>query len=95
MHPAWSCSARNVYIVFVTAYEIFAPDGYRVNAIRYLVKGDIQFQKKMEECLETIIDRTEFANRKHLFTFRQGSVELLDKDIIYMVLNLVLCLNII
>ena len=46
-----------VDIVFVSAYITYALDGYKVNAIRYLLKEGAGLRSALKECLDTIIFR--------------------------------------
>lgn len=48
---------REAYIVFVTAYINYALEGYRVDAIRYLLKDNENFEDSLVECLDTIFIR--------------------------------------
>lgn len=46
---------KDIYIVFVTAFVTYALEGYKVDAVRYLLKDDKHLEKAMYECLNTII----------------------------------------
>ena len=48
---------NNVYIVFVTAFIDYSLEGYKVDAIRYILKDSESLEKSMYECLNTITDR--------------------------------------
>lgn len=48
---------EKVDIVFVSAYITYALDGYKVNAIRYLLKEENGLENALKECLDTIIGR--------------------------------------
>ncbi len=45
----------NAIIIFITDYIEFAPEGYEVQAFRYLLKDDVS--KKLEHCLIHAIDK--------------------------------------
>ena len=47
----------DIYIVFVTAYITYALEGYKVGAVRYLLKEDGSLESALNECLDTIADR--------------------------------------
>lgn len=68
-------------IVFVTNYIEFAPEGYEVQAFRYLLKEDIT--KKLTPCLEQIL--THIRKRKNTMKISvEGEiVELEIRDIAY------------
>ena len=64
-----------VYIVFVTAYITYALEGYKVNAVRYLLKEEENLTNALKECLDTIVARMnykevmcefDFSNKKKL-----------------------------
>ncbi len=46
---------KNAIIIFVTDYIEFAPEGYEIQAFRYLLKDDIS--RKLESCLLNAIER--------------------------------------
>ena len=65
--------SKNVHIVFVTAYITYALDGYKVGAVRYLLKEEAGLKNALRECLDTITEHMkeekavcefEFQNRK-------------------------------
>ena len=75
---------EDVYIVFVTAYYKYSLEGYKVNAIRYLIKGDKNFEETLEECIDTILERINFNTRTITFDFREGRKEIPVDSIVYM-----------
>ncbi|MCM1499714.1 MAG: response regulator, partial [Clostridium sp.] len=42
--------SRDVFIVFVTAYVDYSLEGYRLDVVRYLLKGNANSQNKVNEC---------------------------------------------
>ncbi len=44
----------DIYLVFVTSYLSYALEGYKVNAVRCLLKGDLDFEESVHECLNAI-----------------------------------------
>ena len=79
---------REVYIVFVTAFITYAPEGYEVDAVRYLLKDDERIEKAMAECLETVTHKLNDIEHKHTFEFREGKVTVFFEDILYVESNL-------
>ena len=71
--------SEDVYIVFVTAYYKYSLEGYKVNAIRYLIKGDKNFEESLEECIDTILEKINFNTRTITFDFREGRKDRFDK----------------
>lgn len=59
-------AAPNIIIVFVSGYMSYALDGYKVGAVRYIMKDEHQFEKSMEECLEYIIRESNDDDKKYV-----------------------------
>lgn len=78
---------KDIYIVFVTAFVTYALEGYKVDAVRYLLKDDKHLEKAMYECLNTIIYKMNYETYKHTFEFQEGAVELYYEDILYKLLH--------
>lgn len=72
-----------VYIVFVTAYINYSLEGYKVNAIRYLLKNSTNFQDTITECLEAILDKIRYVIVKQKFDFNEGLKEISLERILY------------
>lgn len=76
-------STKDAYIVFITAFVTYALEGYKVDAVRYLLKEDEYLEKAVYECLDTIIYKMNYEEYKHTFEFQEGMVELYYEDILY------------
>lgn len=72
-----------IYIVFVTAYIKYSIEGYKVKAIRYLIKGDKNFDQSLEECIDEILRDMDYGIKKISFEFKEGEKELPVDNIIY------------
>lgn len=68
-----------VYLVFITAYVDYAVEGYRVEAIRFLLKD--MLDKMLPECVETILEKMKYSRRIVSFPFVEGRRELLLEKI--------------
>jgi DNA-binding LytR/AlgR family response regulator len=75
--------SRKVFIVFVTAYVDYSLEGYRLDVVRYLLKGNVNFQGKVNECMDAIIDKMNYSVRKRKFDFREGRKEILLDRLVY------------
>lgn len=73
----------NLYIVFVTAYIDYSLEGYKVNAIRYLLKDNESMQVNISECMDTIIDRMEHGAIQKTFSFAKGKKDILLDRLVY------------
>lgn len=60
------------YIVFLTGFISYALEGYKVDAVRYLLKDDKMLKKEMEECIDTIASKMNYVENKHTFEFQEG-----------------------
>lgn len=49
--------SREVFIVFVTAYVDYSLEGYRLDVVRYLLKGNANFQRNVNECMTPLLIR--------------------------------------
>lgn len=75
--------SAEVYIVFVTAYITYALDGYKVGAVRYLLKEDGSLENSLKECLDTITDRMNEEGAVCEFEFQNGKKRVLADAILY------------
>lgn len=57
--------SAGAYIVFVTAYITYALEGYKVDAVRYLLKEDDGMENAFKECMDTITGR--IADKKVMY----------------------------
>lgn len=78
----------NVYIVFVTAFIDYSLEGYKVDAIRYILKDSESLEKSVYECLDTITNRMSNIERKITFEFLEGKKSIRLEDILYVESNL-------
>lgn len=75
--------SRNIFLVFVTAFVKYSPEGYKVEATRFLIKGEGNLEFAINECLDTIYKKMPLAEWKHTFQFREEILELGASDIMY------------
>lgn len=79
---------KDVYIVFVTAFITYAPEGYKVDAVRYLLKDDESLEKAVNECLDTILQKMVLEENKMIFEFKEGKRKICLENIVYIESNL-------
>lgn len=79
---------QTAYLVFVTAFISYALEGYKLNAIRYLLKNDKNLENAINECLDAIISSIVQRNQKHRFEFREGTKEIFLEQIMFIESNL-------
>ena len=80
--------SREVFIVFVTAYVDYSLEGYRLDVVRYLLKGNANFQSKINECMDAIFDKMNYSITKRNFDFKEGSKEISLERLLYIESNL-------
>lgn len=75
--------SSEMYIVFITAYIDYSLEGYKVNAVRYLLKNNINLEDCIYECMDVILKRIEHTILRKSFTFKQGKKEILLERLLY------------
>ncbi|MCM1046960.1 MAG: LytTR family DNA-binding domain-containing protein [Clostridiales bacterium] len=80
--------SREVFIVFVTAYVDYSLEGYRLDVVRYLLKSNANFQSKVNECMDAIIDKMNYSVTKREFDFKEGRKEISLERLLYIESNL-------
>ena len=75
--------SREVFIVFVTAYVDYSLEGYRLDVVRYLLKGNENFHIKVNKCINEIIYKMNFSVTKKKFDFKEGRKELSLERLLY------------
>ena len=75
--------SADVYIVFVTAYVKYSVEGYKVDAIRYILKNGDSLKESMDECLNTIIRKMNYRVPMKRFTFNECEKEVNIERIVY------------
>ena len=73
----------DIYIVFVTAYITYVLEGYKVGAVRYLLKEEDSLQNALKECLHTITDRMSHGEVMCTFEFPDGKKSIPADSILY------------
>ena len=75
--------SREVFIGFVTADVDYSLEGYRLDVVRYLLKGNVNFQSKVNECMDAIIDKMNYSVIKREFDFKEGRKEISLERLLY------------
>lgn len=79
---------QNAYIVFVTAYISYSLDGYKVDAIRYLLKDNDNLEEAINESMDAIIKKMNYVELKYTFDFQEGRKTIPLDAVIYIESNL-------
>lgn len=71
-----------VFLVFVAAHISYSLEGYKLDVVRYLLKGDSNFPSAVQECLDAIIYKRNLAVKK-VFDFREGKKKVHLENLLY------------
>ncbi len=83
METAYSIRKKNMEmdIVFITVMPDYVFEGYKVSAVRYIMKKEID--KSLPECLGDILKKRKFSSQKMEFPFVGGKRTVFLNDILY------------
>lgn len=71
----------DIVLIFVTAWIEYAPQGYHVNALRYLLKSKIA--QEIEPCMEAIKEKLYENKETIIVRQRDRNAEVVIKDILF------------
>ena len=80
--------SREVFIVFVTAFVNYSLEGYRLDVVRYLLKGNVDFPSMVDECVDALMDKLNYSVAKREFDFKEGTKEISLERLLYVESNL-------
>lgn len=63
---------KEVFIVFVTAYINYTLEGYKVDAVRYVLKNNETLEGTIYECMDAIVEKMNYVIIKKTFKFNEG-----------------------
>ena len=75
--------SQDIIIVFITAFINYTLEGYKVDAIRYILKDDINFQATLNECLDAIFRKINFHTMKIEINSHKGTRKIVVDRILY------------
>lgn len=75
--------SREILLVFVTADIHYSLEGYKVDALRYLLKNDLDFEESIYECMGAILAKISYMPSKKRFQFLECEKEVLLDRILY------------
>lgn len=76
----------DILLVFITAFIDFALEGYKMEAVRYLLKD--MLDEMFPECMEALIRKLSLQAKKIRYNFIEGEVELTVDRIRYVESNM-------
>jgi len=65
-------SNKSIYIVFVTVFADFMADGYKVDAVRYILKNKDNLKEAVYECVDAIQEKMHYMVVKKEYAFQEG-----------------------
>ena len=74
---------RDAYVIFVTAFINYTLEGYKVDAIRYLLKSDGNFGQSVCESLDAVFEKMQYKPHIREFSFQQGARRVALEKIVY------------
>ena len=80
--------SNNIFIVFVTAYMDYTLEGYKFDAIRYILKNNNTLKNAVEECMDAIRSKMNYTIEKREFEFLEGKRSISPEHILYIESNL-------
>lgn len=64
--------SKEIFIVFVTAFINYTLAGYKVEAVRYILKNNVSFSESLFECMDAISEKMNYVVEKKKFDFNEG-----------------------
>lgn len=80
--------SRDIFIVFITAYIDYTLEGYKVDAIRYILKNNSTLGNAIAECMDAVCSRINYSVNKIEFEFIEGRKKIIPEHILYIESNL-------
>lgn len=65
--------SKDVFVVFVTAFINYTLEGYRVDAVRYILKSTVDFPELVFECMDAICMKMNYEVKMKMFGFNEGA----------------------
>lgn len=80
--------SEDIVLIFIMAYVAYSPEGYKVNAIRYLLKDSDSFKTAFWECMDAVRNKLMVVEKKEKFEFQGKEMVIPLSHIVYMESNL-------
>ena len=74
---------KDIFIVFITAFVDYSLEGYKVDAIRYILKNNESFYYTVFECMDAILEKMNYKYSKKIFNFMEGRKTIHTNRILY------------
>jgi DNA-binding LytR/AlgR family response regulator len=80
--------SSDTFLVFVTAFIDYTLEGYKVEAIRYILKDTHNFAENIYESLDAILEKLHKKSFVYEFSFKEGVRKLCAEQIVFIESNL-------
>lgn len=74
---------KETFVIFVTAFINYTLEGYKVDAIRYLLKTGEQFEQSVYEALDAVFQKMKYTPNIKKFNFQEGNKNIALEKILY------------
>lgn len=74
---------KETFVIFVTAFINYTLEGYKVDAIRYLLKTSENFEQSVYEALNAVFQKMEYTPIIRKFCFQEGNKNVALERILY------------
>lgn len=75
--------SNDVFIVFVTAFINYTLEGYKVDAVRYILKNNVNLSELVFECMDAISIKMNYVVKKRTFHFSEGTKKISLERLLY------------
>ncbi len=75
--------SKEMFIVFITACIQCVFEGYKVDAVRYILKNDGSMAASIYECMDAILEKMNYQAPRVRFDFREGAKKVSLEHILY------------
>ncbi len=76
-------NSRDIFIVFVTAFISYTLEGYKVDAVRYILKDKDNMLQGIYECMDAICEKMNYMVTWKQFEFNEGTKKVSLEKILY------------
>lgn len=74
---------EKTFVVFVTAFINYTLEGYKVEAIRYILKDKENLRANIEESIDAILDKYELSNHIYEMEFKNAIKQFSEEQFVY------------
>ena len=75
--------SRDLFLVFITAYVNYTLEGYKVDAVRYILKSNDNLEGAISECMDAIWEKANYKVVWQEFHFHEGHRKISLEHILY------------